>query len=165
MKKFGPKARDIAGNKYHKLTAIRFSHYGINKKPYWLFLCDCGKQIIRTKIGVTRKNNHIKSCGCAIKEFVLTKLSKFREVPSGTTAVRPIMAQYIENAVYRGVNFSLTVEKFEKLILSTCYYCGISGSNFFKQKGKIKGMFYNGIRILIVLHVAKIVIGQKEKRH
>jgi len=56
-----PLAKDITGGKYNRLTPIKFSH----KKGYWhywLFRCDCGKQIIALKGNVTRGTT--KSCGC-----------------------------------------------------------------------------------------------------
>lgn len=51
-----------AGDKYGRLTAIRFSHKGKNNRPYWLFQCDCGNtKVISTNLV---KNNKTKSCGC-----------------------------------------------------------------------------------------------------
>lgn len=53
--------RDITGEKFNLLTAIRFSHKA-GFTQYWLFRCDCGKErtISKSKaiIGETR------SCGC-----------------------------------------------------------------------------------------------------
>lgn len=54
------KLKDITGQKFGKLTVIKFSH--INKSSYWLCKCDCGKEkviwINSLKQGSTR------SCGC-----------------------------------------------------------------------------------------------------
>src|SRR3990167_3118154 len=63
------KAINITGQKYSKLTAVRFikivsSKYGI--KHYWLFKCDCGKETIKAKNEV--KSGHTSSCGCYGKE-------------------------------------------------------------------------------------------------
>ncbi len=39
-----PKAEliDISGNKYHRLTVLRFSHMGNRRRSYWECRCDCG---------------------------------------------------------------------------------------------------------------------------
>ena len=50
------------GDKYNKLTAIRFDHQNKHGKSYWLFKCDCGntKVIIASNV----KCGNTKSCGC-----------------------------------------------------------------------------------------------------
>jgi hypothetical protein len=56
---------DIAGQKFHRLTAIKFiKTRGIN--AYWQFRCDCGtlKVLFIGRV----KNGGIKSCGCLLKE-------------------------------------------------------------------------------------------------
>ncbi|RLB06914.1 MAG: hypothetical protein DRG27_06945 [Deltaproteobacteria bacterium] len=54
-----------AGDKYNKLTAIRFDHKKENRQ-YWLFKCDCGNEKV---IYVNHiKNGHTKSCGCLQRE-------------------------------------------------------------------------------------------------
>ena len=55
--------QDITGQKFEKLTAIRFDHIKAEgKRHYWLFLCECGKE------KVIKKNNVCmglqKACGC-----------------------------------------------------------------------------------------------------
>ena len=54
------------GDKYNRLTAIKFSHKNKKYNQYWLFECDCGnKRIIR--VGSV-KNEDTKSCGCLMKK-------------------------------------------------------------------------------------------------
>ena len=50
------------GDKYNKLTAIKFSHRDKNKKQHWLFKCDCGIEKVICVGSV--KNGQTKSCGC-----------------------------------------------------------------------------------------------------
>lgn len=56
-----PKALDITGEKYNRLTAIEYSHTK-GKERIWKFVCDCGKEcfaaIGKVRFGTTR------SCGC-----------------------------------------------------------------------------------------------------
>jgi hypothetical protein len=39
-----PKIKDITGNKYNMLTAIKFTKLIPNQGSMWLFKCDCGKE-------------------------------------------------------------------------------------------------------------------------
>lgn len=65
--------KDITGQKFGKLTAIRFDHdnYIIGKIKYhynyWLFKCDCGKEKVIEKTRVMRGNT--TSCGCVREEM------------------------------------------------------------------------------------------------
>lgn len=52
---------DITGNKYNHLTAIEYG-YTKNKKPFWLFKCDCGNYVYKNKESVI--NGNVTSCGC-----------------------------------------------------------------------------------------------------
>jgi hypothetical protein len=55
-------AIDITGNKYGKLTAIKYLYSNQTKKRIWQFICDCGNIIERHNGDV--KTGGIKSCGC-----------------------------------------------------------------------------------------------------
>ena len=57
------------GDKYNKLTAIRFDHKDKWGQQYWLFKCDCGnKKVIKAS---NVKGNYVKSCGCLRKENII----------------------------------------------------------------------------------------------
>lgn len=56
------KAIDITGQKFNRLTAVRFSHKGKWGKQHWLYACECGKVKVTTKGDVTRGKT--RSCGC-----------------------------------------------------------------------------------------------------
>lgn len=59
-------AKNIAGQKFGKLTAFRFSHLhksNRNNIEYWIFKCDCGNQTIKS-IYQIQKLNGTTSCGC-----------------------------------------------------------------------------------------------------
>lgn len=64
---------DITGVKFNRLTAVEYK--GRSK---WLFLCECGKEIITN--GSDVRNGKSKSCGCLAKE-ILTK----RNITHGMT--------------------------------------------------------------------------------
>lgn len=58
--------QDLTGQKFNKLTVIKFSHFDKKKNSYWLCKCDCGNE------KVVRRNHLIsggvQSCGCVILE-------------------------------------------------------------------------------------------------
>ena len=50
------------GDKFGRLTAVRFDHVGRNYQQCWLFECSCGNEKIIKVNGV--KTGNTKSCGC-----------------------------------------------------------------------------------------------------
>lgn len=56
-----------AGDKFNRLTAIKFVCRGKINEQLWLFKCDCGKEKIM-KAGRV-KNGYSKSCGCLAIEL------------------------------------------------------------------------------------------------
>lgn len=60
---------DLTGQKFGRLTAIKFSHFDKWRRSYWLCKCDCGNEKIINSRGF--KNGSTKSCGC-IRRLELT---------------------------------------------------------------------------------------------
>lgn len=61
------KVEDLTGKKFNKLTVIRRVENTKNGQTRWLCECDCGNTKIVTGVGLRR--NHVKSCGCLVKEM------------------------------------------------------------------------------------------------
>lgn len=59
---------DITGNKFNKLTVIKYSRTVGRRRTMWLCKCDCG-QMVEVE-GSHLKNGHTKSCGCLNREFI-----------------------------------------------------------------------------------------------
>lgn len=78
------KTRDITGCRFGNLTAIRFDHRDERVKGgphYWIFRCDCGKEIVARKNAVTSGNT--KRCvDCS------NQLSSKRNTTHGLTNTR-----------------------------------------------------------------------------
>jgi len=53
------KIKDITHKKIGELTAVKFE-YIKNHKAYWLFKCNCGKEIVKRSDSITESS----SCGC-----------------------------------------------------------------------------------------------------
>lgn len=60
-----PRRLDYTGQKYGRLTAVRFSRMR-GRHNYWWFLCDCGNGK-EARVGLVRAGD-IKSCGCLCRE-------------------------------------------------------------------------------------------------
>jgi len=71
-----------AGDKFDKLTAVKFSYRNKDSYQFWLFRCDCGKEKIISINSVKRGNT--KSCGCLLKKGgnLTHKMSKTRTYTS-----------------------------------------------------------------------------------
>ena len=62
------------GDKFNRLTAIRFDHRDKRCQLYWLFRCSCGNEkVIRVD---SVKGGNVKSCGCLLKEVASKSLIK-----------------------------------------------------------------------------------------
>jgi len=56
------KLSNLVGQKFNRLTVMRFEGKNKNRQSIYLCKCDCGKELM--VLGYTLKNNHTKSCGC-----------------------------------------------------------------------------------------------------
>lgn len=61
------KREDLSGQKFNKLTYIKFSHIGKDNREYWIFRCDCSQEKVIRKSRV--KYGETKSCGCLNRNF------------------------------------------------------------------------------------------------
>jgi hypothetical protein len=57
-----PKIKDLTGNKYNMLTAIKFIRINQNHRAMWLFKCDCGNEKELSAYDVQKGT--FKNCGC-----------------------------------------------------------------------------------------------------
>ena len=84
---------DITGQRFGKLTAIRFDHKDEQYKPYWLFQCDCGNQKVLPINSV--KWSGVRSCGCLAEKHIteLNRQDITGERFDRLVAVRPMNAR------------------------------------------------------------------------
>lgn len=62
--------RDITGQRFHKLTAIRPDHTTENRSAVWLFRCDCGKETLKLKHNVVSGSTKTCSKTCFSNSYV-----------------------------------------------------------------------------------------------
>lgn len=133
--------KNLAGQRFYKLLAIRPTDNRIDHKVIWECLCDCGKTCyIRSTYLV---QGWSKSCGCyKYKGIVVNGKSKLE---SGLSARNQLYDNYKRHAKNRGLNFNLTKEEFTRLTSSNCFYCNIEPLQEQKVKGGNGMYIYNGV--------------------
>lgn len=58
--------QDLTGQKFNKLTVIKFSHFDKKKNSYWLCKCSCGNEKIVRRSHLL--SGGVQSCGCVLLE-------------------------------------------------------------------------------------------------
>lgn len=66
-----PKYKDISGQRFGTLTAIRYHGNNSGGSAIWVCLCDCGKEHLARGTGL--RYGEINSCGCTMSDM-LSKL-------------------------------------------------------------------------------------------
>ena len=79
-----PKRKDITGNRFGRLVAIKVVGKDKRNNMLWLCKCDCGNECVRPTAELTKRPNH--SCGCRAKEH-LAEMSK-NNITHGMTGSR-----------------------------------------------------------------------------
>jgi len=125
------------GDKYGRLTCIRFDHIGNHNRSYFLFKCDCGNEKIILGSGV--KSGNTQSCGCLSDEI------KRRRLPNNRGVIYQIILGYKRHAKRRNLEWNLSINQVAEIIQKPCYYCGAIKSNKKITKSCKEGYSYNGI--------------------
>lgn len=59
---------DLTGQKFERLTVIKWIRKNKQSRYKWLCRCDCGQEVV--VLGYNLRNGHTKSCGCLNKEKI-----------------------------------------------------------------------------------------------
>lgn len=118
----------VEGERYNKLTAVRFIRKDEkSKRSIWLWKCDCEKEVESTVSSVRSGNR--KSCGCQRTEKATANLIKIGRKPEGESCRRTLFMRYKQEAKNRGYEFTLTEQETTTLFQQRCYYCDAAPSN------------------------------------
>ncbi len=130
----------LVGNKIGNLTILKKirKSKGTSSDTHYLCLCDCGKTVIRRYCNLQYK--HTKSCGCFKKKM----LRETKRKDPKAVILRAAWNYYKRNAKNRHIDWQLTYEQFESLVLDKCEYCDSKKSNIGKT-GYGATFSYNGI--------------------
>lgn len=123
---------DMTGKTFGNLTVIEVVKLDGRRGAHWKCKCSCGNECIA--FGSHLRNGSRISCGCAYD----SRLVK--------TGLNRIYLSYKQVAKKRNLEFSISRETFEKLVVRNCTYCGIEPFKtvFCKSNGKLQ-LKYNGI--------------------
>ena len=135
---------DITGQRFGKLTAVRYVGKDDSKYRYrlWDCICDCGKSKIVTYRNLKRGN--VLSCGCIMRAGLMRGGMNKRNY--GEARFNDLYLAYRRRAEYKGIVFELTKEDFRALTKSNCYYCGQPPSQIVKAGNGVNGEYlYSGI--------------------
>lgn len=102
--------RDITGQRFGKLTALRFVRRTSKNRSLWLCRCDCGKQVEVQLDSLISGNT--RSCGCLVNP---SRLLADQIDGTRTGALKPIKRADNSTGV-RGVSFNKRRGKFEAYI-------------------------------------------------
>lgn len=124
-------SKDMTGKVFGKLTAISPVRIKGERGLRWLCKCQCGKEKVihggHLRAGTTN------SCGCLA-------LDKIEE-----SAKSELYGRYMAKAKKRTINFELSRNEFDSLIIKNCRYCGSLPSQYLKNSRGTHTGFYNGI--------------------
>jgi ribosomal protein S27E len=127
------------GEKYNRLTIIKFHHSDKRWRKWYNVKCDCGNEKI--VMGSAMVSNNTKSCGCLSME---TK--KRKRISNNHSEITAIILCYKRHAERRGFKWLLSRHDVKSIIKKDCYYCGSEPSNVKKTKNSISdGLKYSGI--------------------
>jgi len=112
------KVKDITGNRYGKLVAIRFDHCDEKGNALWLCKCDCGKSHV--VLGASIRRGNTKSCGCFHDELPIThglSKTKIYKVWQGLkTRCNKKQNRAYKNYGGRGISYDPRWEKFDAFL-------------------------------------------------
>jgi len=136
LKKSNGRLIDETGNKYNKLTVIKYAGSGKKYKggfdggAAWHCKCDCGNNAI--VLGTRLRMGIVKSCGCTQK----------KAYGEGSFNAMYVMRKH--NAKIRGIEWKLSKKEVKKISKQPCAYCGLKPSNV--SRGSSNGDYvYSGI--------------------
>jgi hypothetical protein len=112
-----PKRVDLTGQKFNRLTAIRFLRLSEQRDSIWLWRCDCGNY--RETRASQIKTGRVKSCGCLTIDVM-----KSRTKPGKESAINQLYRIYANGAKVRNLEFSISKEELVEITSKVCFYCG-----------------------------------------
>lgn len=121
------KKRNLAGQIFHSLTAIKPIKSSRSGKVIWLCSCTCGNQKAISCDHLTRKINPVKSCGCC--QYRKGKYHAQFKGYEGLTAGwwNAHVTRQRKNTKRPPIKISLTIEEGWNLLVQQNFCCALSG--------------------------------------
>jgi hypothetical protein len=133
--------KSLIGQKFYRLTVLSNSE---TDKHKMLCSCECGNE---KEIFVYNLNggSNTKSCGCLHREHAKNHPSFKKNKAPGQGAKMALICKYRHSAKSRNLEYSLTMEEFEKITKSNCSYCGLQPQAEYDYGHNTGNYIYNGI--------------------
>lgn len=125
---------DLEGQVFGKLTVLSCIGHTSTKQIKWLCRCTCGKTREATTSALREGN--VRTCRSPECKT---------GVPKGEASFHGLLKGYQWQATKRGLEWSLTSERFRELTSQPCHYCGKPPVQV-KSPGRCNGPYpYNGV--------------------
>jgi hypothetical protein len=131
---------DITGQRFNKLTAVRYAGKDARGNSQWYCVCECGGEKYTTLSNL--KYNNTRSCGCD-KAAIIEKMADARRIEK--SSLIHLYRKYNQGAKTRNYVFDITLDEFEQLTSGYCAYCGAEPNREARTNGKQPLYVYNGI--------------------
>lgn len=132
----GLSGEDLIGKRIGNYTIISDLHRSDSGgRRIWRVRCVCGFEREATVSYLRKRTRHH---GCPLY------VPHNRKSP-GEASLNALIRNYKNNAVRRGIEFSLTKEDMRKLFMGDCFYCGSPPSQKISGRGFNGEFIYNGI--------------------
>ena len=123
---------DLKGQMFGYLTALEPVKIPGKRGLFWRCSCICGNECLA--YGGHLRGHERVSCGC------IGKANLYRE------GLNRLYGRYRYKAKQRNIDFNLTLDQFERLVIADCSYCGACPTQILKQqKSDLTAVQYNGI--------------------
>lgn len=134
---------DMTGERFGKWTVINMTkiYRATKNRTACVVRCDCGVEEVREPDRL--RNGRTTACrSCSLTGKSSQPLPQIRK-PPGYAAITNRMGQYRRSAEKKGLEYELSRELFEELILSDCSYCGDKPTT--RLKSSWDEVYVNGI--------------------
>lgn len=128
------------GKHYYFYEVIEFSH---KRGCSYIYRCRCRCGVERLVDIAEIKRGRTKSCGCY--RVAVVEGGDRRRKGLGEAAKNAVYAEYSARAKKKGLKFELSIEDFEDIITSRCYFCGALFGNKRGNKNTYGNFEYTGI--------------------
>lgn len=124
--------KNLLGNKYFRLSVLKFTKNDNSKKPMWECLCDC-KNVVEVR-GSDLISGKVKSCGCYHSEISRENIKLANKKYPKSCNFKGIgdisggyLSQVKHNAFVRKLEYSLSKEYLWELFLKQNRKCALTG--------------------------------------
>lgn len=111
---------NLLNKRFGRLIVIQKGKIFEGQHQGWICKCDCGNT--KELNGKFLRRGDTKSCGCLLKDTISKS--------PGYTSYRKFYYTYRQGAKQRDMEFNLTIDEFQKIVVQNCHYCGCEPKDY-----------------------------------